>query len=64
MLLLERSNLIESHWSNQWLTNFSYYSYPLVEAALKSVGAVTKPQVTLLCVGSYDNIPTYCKVPR
>jgi len=24
MLLLERSNLIESHWSNKWLTNFSY----------------------------------------
>ena len=24
ILLLERSNLFKSHWSNQWLTNFSY----------------------------------------
>src|SRR5215469_14216117 len=24
ILLPERSNLFESHWSNQWLTNFSY----------------------------------------
>src|SRR5437879_6952597 len=23
ILLRERSNLFESHWSNQWLTNFS-----------------------------------------
>src|SRR5437660_7597329 len=23
-LLPERSNLFQSHWSNQWLTNFSY----------------------------------------
>jgi len=24
ILLPERSNLFQSHWSNQWLTNFSY----------------------------------------
>src|SRR5207245_4049176 len=24
ILLPERSNLFKSHWSNQWLTNFSY----------------------------------------
>src|SRR5713226_8578518 len=24
ILLLERSNPFKSHWSNQWLTNFSY----------------------------------------
>src|SRR3954469_25572543 len=24
ILLPERSNLLKSHWSNQWLTNFSY----------------------------------------
>src|SRR5204862_2203945 len=24
ILLPERSNLFESHWSNQWLTNLSY----------------------------------------
>jgi transposase len=26
ILLPERSNLFQSHWSNQWLTNFSYVS--------------------------------------
>src|SRR5207245_10102917 len=26
ILLPERSNLFQSHWSNQWLTNFSYLS--------------------------------------
>ena len=25
ILLPERSNLFQSHWSNQWLTQFSYY---------------------------------------
>ena len=25
--LLERSNLFKSHWSNQWLTNFSYNAF-------------------------------------
>src|SRR6516225_5513115 len=28
ILLPERSNLFESHWSNQWLTNFSYLREP------------------------------------
>src|SRR5260370_18923391 len=28
ILLLERSNLFKSHWSNQWLTNFSYVVWP------------------------------------
>jgi len=28
ILLLERSNLFESHWYNQWLTMFSYIPEP------------------------------------
>ena len=49
---LERSNLFESHWSNQWLTQDRVISSPPLRetrTAAESVGDSTPPMLHSTC---------------